>query len=148
LGKLLPRNTILKIELHHINQTDVPILRELGSRVLEAERGHTQFVQDISCWRYQPRCATGAISRAQRCHIGGDTRILDIFVSLPRAHHALQCWRTRGDQKDLFYRSSIGTTRRQLVRLCERTVRRIATTAVPVHVRSIEIRRATHSNGV
>jgi hypothetical protein len=106
LGKLLPRNTILKIELHHINQTDAPILREAWINVYwKPKEEITQYVQDMfmlgGTSLAVPPGGHQAVHNA--CTIGGDTRILDIFGHFHAHTTRFSAWRTRGDQKDLFY---------------------------------------------
>jgi hypothetical protein len=106
LGKLLPRNTVLKIELHHINQTDKPILREAWINVYwKPKEQITQYVQDMfmlgGTALAVPPGGHQVVHNA--CTIGGDTRILDIFGHFHAHTTRFSAWRTRGDQKDLFY---------------------------------------------
>jgi hypothetical protein len=106
LGKLLPRNTVLKIELHHINQTDKPILREAWINVYwKPKEQITQYVQDMfmlgGTSLAVPPGGHQVVHNA--CTIGGDTRILDIFGHFHAHTTRFSAWRTRGDQKELFY---------------------------------------------
>jgi hypothetical protein len=106
LGKLLPRNVQVKLELHHVNTTDKPILREAWINVYwKPEEKIDTWVQDMFMLGSLAVNVPGGEHHVYHnsCEIAGDTRIVDIFGHFHAHTTRFSAWRTRDGKKELFY---------------------------------------------
>jgi hypothetical protein len=105
-GKILPRNTYLKIELHHINTTEKPILREAWINVYWKPKA------EIKTW-VQDMFVLGGLSVAvppgarqiyhNKCVMEGEAEIIDIYGHFHAHTTRFSAWRTRGEERLDFY---------------------------------------------
>ncbi len=106
LGKVLPRNAQVKLELHHVNTTEEPILREAWINVYWKSRDDIDtYVQDMFMLGSLGVNVPGGEHHVYHnaCEISGETRIVDIFGHFHAHTTRFSAWRVRDGKKDLFY---------------------------------------------
>lgn len=105
LGKIVPANAQLRMEWHHINTTEKPILREAWINVYwKPQKEITRYAQDmfmIGIGINVPPHEKHIVHNS--CTIADDTRIIDIFGHFHAHTTRFSAWRTRDGKSDLFY---------------------------------------------
>jgi hypothetical protein len=104
LGRALLSNALIKMEIHAINTTDAPLVREVWANVYWKDKAEiTEWVDNLALYggiNVQTPPGTNEIMRV-RSRVGGQGRVHNLYGHMHAHGVRFTAWRLRGDERTL-----------------------------------------------